>query len=63
MSNNRVPITRRYEARGYIRIEPSHNDPNLLFVSTPNIVELSEEETDSFIQALVEAADNLWGSK
>lgn len=63
MNNNRVQITRRYEARGYIRIEPSHNDPNLLFVSTPNIVELSEEEAYNFIDALTEEADNMWGSK
>lgn len=61
--NNRVQITRRYETRGFIRIEPSHNDPNLLFVSTPNIVELSEEETYNFIDALTEGARNLWGNK
>ena len=63
MSNNRVQITRRQEVRGYIRIEPSFNDPNRLFISTPNIVELSEEETYNFLDALAEEADKLWGNK
>ena len=61
--SNRVDITRRQEKRGFIRIEQSFNDPGRLFISTPNIVELSEEETHNFIQALTEEADKLWGNK
>ena len=61
--SNRVDITRRQEKRGFIRIEQSFNDPDRLFISTPNIVELSEEETHNFIQALAEEADKLWGNK
>jgi len=61
--SNRVDITRRQEKRGFIRIEQSFNDPDRLFVSTPNIVELSEEETYNLIEALTEGARNLWGSK
>lgn len=61
--NNRVNITRRQEVHGYIRIEPSFNDPDRLFVSTPNIVELTEAETYNLIEALAEGARNLWGNK
>lgn len=60
---NTVNITRRQKTRGFIRIEQSFNDPDRLFISTPNIVELTEEETYNLIDALAEGAHNLWGSK
>lgn len=61
--SNTVNITRRQKTRGFIRIEQSLNDPGRLFISTPNIVELSREEAYNFIEALTEEADNLWGHK
>lgn len=61
--SNTVNISRRYKAKGFVRIEPSDNDPDLLFVSTPNIIELTEEEAHNLIQALTEEANKLWGNK
>lgn len=46
----------------YINLQQSKNNPDRMFISSPNMVELSPEEVDELIKALKVVAGRIWSN-
>lgn len=44
----------------YINVKQSFNDPNRMFISSPNMVELDPEQVDELISTLQVVASHIW---
>lgn len=59
----KVNITRRNNTPGYVDIHKDRDAPNRLFISTPNMLTLTEQETQQLIEALTTEANNIWNKE
>lgn len=57
----RVLASRRTGSSAFIAVEPSRNNPDKIFISTPNMVELTRGQVVDLIEALRTEAHNVWG--
>ncbi|SFG63694.1 hypothetical protein SAMN05660282_01481 [Corynebacterium spheniscorum] len=46
----------------YISLQQSRNNPDRMFISSPNMIELSPEETDELINGLKLVAGRIWSN-
>ncbi|ALC07136.1 hypothetical protein CDES_14055 [Corynebacterium deserti GIMN1.010] len=57
----RVLATRRTGSTAFIGIDQSRDNPDMMFISTPNMVELTRGQVLDLIEALRAEAHNIWG--
>lgn len=55
-----VNVTRRYNTPGYVLIEEDHNRRGRLFMSSPNILSLTEPEARALAQGINTMITELW---
>lgn len=56
----RIEAHNRYNNPAHIILDRSRNHPNKLFMSTPNIIEMTPEHVDQFIAGLQAKAKEIW---
>lgn len=59
----RVLASRRTGTTAFISVEQSRDNADRLFISTPNMVELTRGQVVDLIEALRTEARNVWGGE
>lgn len=55
-----IHISRRHKQDGYVLIDESASTPGRMFISTPNILELTEKQAINLANAIIDHAEQIW---